>query len=89
MPSDDLRVFQPDRPSDDSDDVINCAYYLYQSDWREAASQVLNDQRALHVMALRTAFNEPLLTGFIRFSVSCEPTPTPLLALICCTYVSA
>ena len=56
MPSDDLRVFQPDRPSDDSDDVINCAYYLYQS-W-------------LHVMALRTAFKEPFLTDVIRFSVS-------------------
>ena len=70
MRSDDLRVFQPDRPSDDSDDVINCAYYLYQSDWQEAESQVANDQQALHVMALRTAFNEPFLTDVIRFSVS-------------------
>ena len=67
---DDLRVFQPDRPSSLNVLDVGCFYYLYQSDWMTSESMLYNSAQALHVMALRTPFNEPFLTHNIRFTVN-------------------
>ena len=67
---DDLRVFQPDRPSSLNPLDVGCFYYLYQSDWMTSESMLYNSAQALHVMALRTPFNEPFLTHNIHLTAS-------------------